>query len=378
MDLKLIFENWRAYKKKALLNEVSYEDALNTLDSKATRNAIIKCLILTIDKRIENDKPYYIKKGEWSAEKEQALRHRDETWFFEDAQIDDLLLRKLKSHIRSIIPNDLTNNQKGQTVLWAKRLLLSTYMPAFQNFGIDEDDYDEIQHDLEIFFHWQRFMEPNDLNKIETFSNLNKTVNAAEDRIRSYQEKQNHKDAEKGTEVLLDNNDWFIAAIHNKGAACQLGKGTDWCTAAPGLDYFKQYYDPQNPLIFFKDKKTDKRYQFSYAAQQFMDEKDSDVDKGTNAQLTGLLLQTAAPQKYTGINNPRSYNNQLYTIIEAFPELFAQLYFKTENKILKKAFISVLRTLAHRGLADHVVHPDIINMLKFTYGVNWPEAIKDL
>ena len=118
----------------------------------------------------------------------------------------------------------------------------------------------------------------------------------ARDDIRDYQEKQSYANAEEGTEVFRDDDELKIYAIHNKGAACELGKGTDWCTAAPGLDYFAEYYDEDDPLFYFDaslggppDHLTSvrARFQFHYGSGQFMDEDDRPCFRtGRKEQLT--------------------------------------------------------------------------------------------
>ena len=157
---------------------------------------------------------------------------------------------------------------------------------------------------LETFFHHQRFMPRQDLMQVKTMEDLVDMTDAAKEEIQKAQEKKNYLDAEKGTEIFRDDDEWTIAALHNKGAACELGKNTDWCTAAPGLDYFEGYYKPEDPLFYFASKESDlggmvtAKYQFHYGSSQFMDSKDERVDKETFQMLHNLLKQTEAYNKY--------------------------------------------------------------------------------
>ena len=111
------------------------------------------------------------------------------------------------------------------------------------------------------------------LTKIESPEQLEYVVEEAGPAIEAHQEKQRYMDVEEGMEVFRDDSKWLISGVHNKGAACELGKGTKLCTAAPGLDYFEQYYEQDDPLFFFKNKKTGARFQFHYGTNQFMDER---------------------------------------------------------------------------------------------------------
>jgi len=151
---------------------------------------------------------------------------------------------------------------------------------------------------LERFFHYQQFMIEKDLYKLKTLQDLKREVDEADEKIKAHQEKQLYLDAEEGTEVFRD-DDIFIAALHNKGAACELGKETDWCTAAPGLDYFEQYYEPDDPLIFIK--KGGQKYQFHYGTSQFMDSNDVELDFDDAMEFHDAISKTDIPNKYPKI-----------------------------------------------------------------------------
>ena len=159
---------------------------------------------------------------------------------------------------------------------------------------------------LETFFHHQQFMPNQDLMQIKSLDDLVVMTHNAKEEIHKAQEKKNYLDAEQGTEIFRDDNEWTIAALHNKGAACSWGKGTDWCTAAPGLNYFEDYYRKDDPLFFFQQKKyiqddVDRpptKYQFHYGSSQFMDANDNRVDKETFEKLHSMLIETEAWDKY--------------------------------------------------------------------------------
>jgi len=110
-----------------------------------------------------------------------------------------------------------------------------------------------------------------------------------------------------GGEVIYRGSDWTVVKIEDKGklgkdAACFYGghglrssKGeSNWCTSAPGLDYFERYIK-QGPLYVvipnkptsFRDDGVDvgeksglpaKRYQFHFPSNQFMDPDDRQID----------------------------------------------------------------------------------------------------
>ena len=262
--MKLLFENWRKY-----LNEVSFEDAKEILNSKRTLKII---------------KAYRYEKGQ------------DDTINSWDAPLINTQHRNFKNYLLDLVPYDLTDNQKGTSVLWL--LKISRENPKVAASLIDGRITIGPRQSLETFFHHQRFMPKQDLMQIKTMEDLVAMTYAAKEEIDKAQEKKNYLDAEQGTEIFRDDAKWTIAALHNKGAACELGKNTDWCTAAPGLDYFEDYYKEDDPLFYFQNKSNLNKFQFHYGSTQFMDSKDNRVDKESFEVLHDMLIQTEAYDKY--------------------------------------------------------------------------------
>jgi hypothetical protein len=232
----------------------------------------------------------------------------------------------------TVIPQDITDNQKGAAILWFVRILrknvkVKTTMAqavsslrdhivsteaghALGTALLDIDSSDmtnylfSVNRSLEMFFQYPDFMGTKDLNRIQSPDQLLDITDKAWPDIKAYQEKQKNLDADEGTEVFRDDDEWYIAAIHNKGAACELGKGTEWCTAAPGLDYFAQYYEPNDPLFVFVPKDDpENKFQFHYGTKQFMDRRDNDIPDEKIVQLHQLLSKTKAKQKYKIISS---------------------------------------------------------------------------
>lgn len=200
-------------------------------------------------------------------------------------------LKRYHAQILNLLPDDISDGQKGQALLWL--INLSRNDKAFLDYllyGSDALDAHQAPHDLEKFFLWQQFMEPNDLNVIKSLQQLGSVVDNARDAIEEYLKNKQYHDADEGTEKLFEDDQWFIAAIHNKGAACELGKNTQWCTAAPGLDFFEQYYSSDDPLIFVYDKQANDKYQLHFGTQQFMDEDDNPISTAKLIELTDSLL----------------------------------------------------------------------------------------
>jgi hypothetical protein len=298
--MKLILENWRQYisedeviddNQDSVIFEISFKKAAERLGAK------------TLTK--------FVKRHLWD-EKTGTIDYSPN----EIAKI----VWNLGQMLLSIVPIDLEDNQRGTVLEWliSKGLNDPNFSAGFvqanniKQFVAAQRAEAEIlgryiplwRRRFERFYHYQDFMKEKDLFALDTFDNLYEVIDEAEERIEAHQEKKSYLDAEKGTEIFRDDDEWRIYALHNKGAACHFGKGTEWCTAAPGLNYFENYYKPDDPLFYFevdpmpRTVGPDRRWQFHYGSGQFMDEKDEQLEWEEALKFHKLLMQTDAPEKY--------------------------------------------------------------------------------
>lgn len=313
--MKIVIKS-RSLINEGLLTEVSFEDAIANKDK-----AIRKMAKAWVYHRQNTDTP-------------SVMPGRGREWNRWGLSVENII-PMLDNAIMARIPDDIEEKQKALALMWMLRIgrsdILNTehfvesaanisilYGQGFGQIGEVDDQtyYDRTQ--IEKFFHYNRFMKVRDLNKIPTMRRLLRIVNAAESDIAAYQEKQAYLDADEGTEVLREDTEWKIAILHNKGAACKLGKGTGWCTAAPGLNYFKEYYKEDDPLFYFEERDEaayqkdlefyrdtdrdaettpDRRYfaeiyQFHYGSKQFMDSDDMPISPDKATEMTSLLVRT--------------------------------------------------------------------------------------
>lgn len=343
--MKLLLENWRSYTT-SLLNEdlliESQEEAYETIKKRAAK--LLKGWAYSnasnefneIEKNIQDA----IKDRLGDNPSQEEVDKYTNAWELGGIVIANMLNDRT-------IPNDITEKQKAIALLWnykqlTKNLIvdldsflnmivqflaknkydiflafsgkfldipeLRTYFSLNFAYAYMSDDADNPEADirrsklLENFFHWNRFIDDGkkDLNSVSDYDELIQLVDKAKVLYQAWQNKQEQADAEKGKEVLLDDENWQIIAIHNKGAACQLGKGTDWCTAAPGLNYFNQYYKKDDPLFFILDKSTGQRYQFHFSSEQYMDKNDEGIRYAEPALFYKIIsaLDKVLPEKY--------------------------------------------------------------------------------
>ena len=284
MKMKLLFENWRQY-----LTEVSFADAKEILDSKGT---------IKIIKNYESS-------GSDSKDLDYYNRRRG----------TEILHKEFKDWLLWAIPDDITDNQKGTAILWLRKLAkkdpemakdMITQTNKRFNFAL-------LRSDFETFFHHQRFFPQQDLMQVKSIYDLHDMAEEAKEEIEAHRQTQLNSPemVKEGTTFLrgdwsqeeeletVSDKGWAIMEITNKAASCFHGTA-DWCTAQKGLNYFEQYYKPDDPLFIFEGFWTDPtaKFQFHYGSDSFMDAEDRPVNKETFKKLHNLLMQTEAPEKY--------------------------------------------------------------------------------
>ena len=276
--MKLLLENWRK-----LLNEISFEDAKKRLETKALTKWI----------------------------KGMAFDEETKTMTLNPDQVEKAK-KALAEVVLQFVPQDITDNQQGTTLEWIISVgindpkmkprfyneAISTVAPGNHSIRSALLDVNIKRGDLERYWQTHDYSDQKDIFSIENWGALSWAADKAKKKYDDAIADKEYLDADKGIEVFRDDDEWRIYALHNKGAACKFGKGTEWCTAAPGLNYFEDYYDKEDPLFYFEDPENGKRWQFHFGSDQFMDEKDRQVDDEERDFFINLLAKTGAAKKY--------------------------------------------------------------------------------
>ena len=126
-----------------------------------------------------------------------------------------------------------------------------------------------------------------------------------------------NKNPQTGFYTIPDANGFVIGEIHTKAASVKLGSGTDWCTAAPGLDYFDDYYSPDDPLYYIEDN--GERFQFHYGEEQFMDRDDNPIDEELVQKYTYMIEDLLI--KRDGLIQNENLEKYLLEILGSDPNL---------------------------------------------------------
>lgn len=225
-----------------------------------------------------------------------------------------LINRRDPREIRDMVPDDIEEKYKPEALNW----LITTYIndPEFKSSLIYNrfPKRQGTRKSLEIFYQIKQvkpsLLSKNDIYSIKTLQEFLEVVEAAKPAWEQYSQAKADKDASLGTNKIHEDEEWEVYVPENKGAACRLGKNTDWCTAAPGLDYYSYYHKENDPLFIFISKKDpSEKYQFSYGSDQFMDRNDRDLRRSGNHELAiffklnGLLASIDNPRVSEKIKN---------------------------------------------------------------------------
>jgi hypothetical protein len=226
--------------------------------------------------------------------------------------------------------------------------------------------------------------------KIDSFESFLGIVDNAEEDIKAYQRKQDYGFVQEGTEVFRDDDEWYIAAIHNKSAACELGKETKWCTAHPGGTYFEKYYSKESPLFFVKGANTE-RYQVYYGRgagrEEFKGEDDLEVSKDIRYKLHDLIKNTSAIKKYPIIQhyddrvkakNPYTTPDELLALVNDGQQYESTLLDIAEHKNTPLVALEIMATESTDKVRSRIAsHPTASDdLLKYLVKHDSTEHIK--
>ena len=77
-------------------------------------------------------------------------------------------------------------------------------------------------------------------------------------------------------DIVLDTPNFIVYVPNTHEASMKLGKGTKWCTAHENPEWYNKYTENGHKLYIVKDKKTEKRWQYSDKTGDFLNQKDKE------------------------------------------------------------------------------------------------------
>ena len=248
----------------------------------------------------------------WKRAIEQLFKYLDYKKDFDD--LDDTVRMALYS---DFLPNDIDENSKGNALNWLVSIFIKdpTFISRFHSQS------NRVRSSLELFYQIKQ-VRPVALSvkAIEQIADINDLYTAVGHAKPVYDEYLQNR-AEKDTKTDINNSkvletaEWNVYVPKTKGAAIQLGKGTDWCTAAPGLQYYEHYTQTGPLVIFISKQNPELKYQFWYngTESQFMNARDEDILYGEESetffQLNELVKQFA--DKFPQLSESNNYEYKL-------------------------------------------------------------------
>lgn len=114
----------------------------------------------------------------------------------------------------------------------------------------------------------------------------------------------------EGAKILYNGPLGTLSIPQTEAASCELGRGTEWCTAATKSNNQFDHYNKQGPLYIWHDKKRKTKYQFHFESGQIMDAQDQPVSDqearylATENPVTSKLIKKNAKET---VNSYKEY-----------------------------------------------------------------------
>jgi hypothetical protein len=140
---------------------------------------------------------------------------------------------------------------------------------------------------FKIFDRRKREYPFNDINQYKTLQDISKFIVKSVELINKEKKDPSQQKGvaktDRYAEFYIGSVDGFNVYELPKGrkdlyaSSCELGSGTEWCTATGNTrKYFNQYI-ADGPLFIFIKPGSDEKYQFSYETNSFMDKNDRPI-----------------------------------------------------------------------------------------------------
>tara|TARA_R110002074_G_scaffold25512_1_gene75533 strand:+ start:535 stop:1668 length:1134 start_codon:yes stop_codon:yes gene_type:complete len=161
--------------------------------------------------------------------------------------------------LKYMVPRDVTEPSQANALNW----LVSLYSNGTIIYGGYSDDPPSESGDiigpwqgpvkrlLEVFYQIKelkldRFLTKTSIENIKSFAELREVVNIAQQPYDKHIAKKLDEDRTNAAEksLVYENADWLMYIPETKGAACALGRDTEWCTRSPGLKHYENYTNP--------------------------------------------------------------------------------------------------------------------------------------
>lgn len=167
-------------------------------------------------------------------------------------------------------------------------------LSLYQNGSLKDEDLYKASEYLSAFDKFKAKIDDKDITNYRALPELYNVVRPFIDNPDQSTSKQDEvKRIKEGAEKVYEDGKWLVIVPNTMESSCYYGKGTQWCTAATGShNYFNRYNELGNLYINI-DKENNRKYQFHFETESFMDETDEEIEKPVNLEIgmTDGLLQ---------------------------------------------------------------------------------------
>ncbi len=178
-----------------------------------------------------------------------------------------------------------------------------------------QEDVGRIHDTLENFDKYKGKLPNKDLNQ---YKGLTDVRDAVAPHLGTFTSNRAEVKAVKheGAETLHDSPDLNIVKLKTEEAACHYGAGTQWCTAAKHGNNTFFHYNKEGPLYVVHDKKENKKYQFHFESDQFMNENDEPIDIDKLVEKHPVLMKIKEFKQHPAFMTSDEVNHKVLDILD--------------------------------------------------------------
>lgn len=173
---------------------------------------------------------------------------------------------------------DATGNKSAYATWLAKKVADET---------IKSEDISKYKKYFSIFDRNKKSYPYSDINQYKTTNDISQfiktSVEIANKETKDPSQQKGVARSDKYKEFYMGSVDGFDVYELPKGrkdlygVSCELGSGTEWCTATGKTKSYFNKYISSGPLFIFIKPGSEEKYQFSYENDQFMDKDDTPI-----------------------------------------------------------------------------------------------------
>jgi hypothetical protein len=145
----------------------------------------------------------------------------------------------------TLVPLDPTPNQKF--LVWVAKL--------YADGNLKQEDFYKVSEELQLFQKFQQKLEKKDIMQYKSLPDLVDAIesvkNVGEPISNKAKAKAERAQQLEGAELVYDKPSLKIYSPKTQAAACELGRGTRWCTAATSANNMFDSYNSTGPLYIF-------------------------------------------------------------------------------------------------------------------------------